>query len=80
MSPPAVPAVDPLQQNHLLAALSGEVRARILPHLRLVAMPLGKVIYEPGDLQRYVYFPADCIVSLLYVMERRRLGGDRRRG
>ena len=32
-------------------------------------MPLGKVIYEPGDLQHYVYFPVDCIVSLLYVME-----------
>jgi CRP-like cAMP-binding protein len=32
-------------------------------------MPLGKVLYEPGDLQRHVFFPADCIVSLLYVME-----------
>jgi CRP-like cAMP-binding protein len=66
---PAAPAADPLQQNHLLAALSDEVRAQVLPHLKLVAMPLGKVIYEPGDLQRYVYFPIDCIVSLLYVME-----------
>jgi CRP-like cAMP-binding protein len=27
------------------------------------------VIYEPGDVMRYVYFPADTIVSLLYVME-----------
>jgi CRP-like cAMP-binding protein len=63
------PAVDPAQRNHLLAALSAEVRVRILPHLKLVPMPLGKVIYEPGDLQRYVFFPADCIVSLLYVME-----------
>jgi CRP-like cAMP-binding protein len=31
-------------------------------------MPLGKVLYESGDTQHYVYFPADCIVSLLYVM------------
>ncbi len=32
-------------------------------------MPLGKVLYEPGDKMRHVYFPTDCIVSLLYVME-----------
>lgn len=32
-------------------------------------MPLGKVLYEPGDKMRYVYFPTDSIVSLLYVME-----------
>jgi len=32
-------------------------------------MPLGKVLYESGDVQRHVYFPADCIVSLLYVMK-----------
>ena len=69
MPVPTTPIVDPSQQNHLLAALSAEDRDRILPHLRLVAMPLGKVIYEPGDLQRYVFFPTDCIVSLLYVME-----------
>jgi len=57
------------QQNHLLAALSPEERDRLLPHLRLVTMPLGKVLYESGDVQRYVYFPVDSIVSLLYVME-----------
>jgi CRP-like cAMP-binding protein len=32
-------------------------------------MPLGKVLYEPGDLLCHIYFPVDCIVSLLYVME-----------
>ena len=57
------------QQNHLLAALSPEERDRLLPHLRLVTMPLGKALYESGDVQRYVYFPTDSIVSLLYVME-----------
>jgi CRP-like cAMP-binding protein len=57
------------QQNHLLAALSEVERERIVPHLQLVSMPLGKVLYEPGESLRHVYFPADCIVSLLYVME-----------
>ena len=57
------------QRNHLLAALSSEERDRLFPHLRLVTMPLGKVLYESGDVQRHVYFPTDSIVSLLYVME-----------
>ena len=32
-------------------------------------MKLGDVVYESGDSLRYVYFPIDSIVSLLYVME-----------
>jgi len=59
---------NPLQ-NHLLAALPAEVQSRLLPHLQLVAMPLGKVLYESGDTLRNVYFPTDCIVSMLYTME-----------
>ena len=57
------------ERNHLLAALSGPARERIYPHLRLVPMPLGKVLYEPGDALRHVYFPVNSIVSLLYVLE-----------
>jgi CRP-like cAMP-binding protein len=56
------------EQNHLLAALGPEERERINSHLQLVPMPLGKVLYESGDVQRHVYFPTDSIVSLLYVM------------
>ena len=56
-------------ENHLLAALLPAERERIFPHLELVPMPLGKVLYESGDVLRHVYFPADCIVSLLYVLE-----------
>ncbi|UUY08239.1 Crp/Fnr family transcriptional regulator [Pseudomonas sp. J452] len=57
------------QQNHLLAALSGEVQQRLFSHLERVEMPLGKVLYESGDTMRHVYFPTDSIISLLYVME-----------
>ena len=32
-------------------------------------MPLGKVLYESGEILCHVYFPTDSIVSLLYVME-----------
>lgn len=57
------------QQNLLLAMLSAAVRERLYPHLRLVPMPLGKVLYESGDVLRHVYFPIDSIVSLLYVLD-----------
>lgn len=70
MSPPTAASVPHSpQQNHLLAALSPAERERIYPHLRLLKMPLGKALYESGDILRYVYFPVDCIVSLLYVLE-----------
>jgi CRP-like cAMP-binding protein len=61
-------AAEPLK-NHLLRALPEEPRARLLPRLELVPMVLGKVLYESGSRLRHVYFPTDCIVSLLYVME-----------
>jgi CRP-like cAMP-binding protein len=64
----SMPGVHDAKQNHLLAALSGAERDRLYPHLRMVPMPLGKVLYESGDLLRYVYFPTDSIVSLLYVL------------
>jgi CRP-like cAMP-binding protein len=57
------------QQNHLLAALPAEVQNRLFPHLELEPMPLGKVLYESGDVLHHVHFPTDSIVSLLYVME-----------
>jgi CRP-like cAMP-binding protein len=55
--------------NHLLAALSAEVKSRIYEPLELVPLDLGQVLYESGDTLRNVYFPLDSIVSLLYVME-----------
>jgi CRP-like cAMP-binding protein len=56
-------------QNHLLAALPAAERDRVFPHLKLIPMPLGRVLYEPGDSLPNVFFPVDSIVSLLYVME-----------
>jgi CRP-like cAMP-binding protein len=57
------------QQNHLLAAMPVEVQDRVFPNLELIDMPYGEVLYLSGDTMRYVYFPIDGIVSLLYVME-----------
>ncbi|MHB1141224.1 MAG: Crp/Fnr family transcriptional regulator [Sulfuricaulis sp.] len=57
------------KDNYLLAALPAEVFDRLLPDLKPVSMPLGKVIYEPGIELGHVYFPTPgCIISMLYVM------------
>jgi len=56
------------QQNHILDALPEPERERLFPHLKLVALPLGRVLYESGDRLRHIYFPTDSIVSLLYVL------------
>lgn len=61
-------AVITPDRNHLLAALPAADFGRMQPHLKLVPMPLGDVLYESGIMLRYVYFPTDSIVSLLYVM------------
>jgi CRP-like cAMP-binding protein len=61
------PVHDPLQ-NHLLSAFLPDEQQRLFPHLQLVPMPLGKVLYESGDVLRHVYFPTDSIVSMLYVL------------
>jgi len=54
------------QQNRLLAALSFAERERVCPHLRLVQMPLGKVLCEPGAVLQNVYFPTDSVISQVY--------------
>ncbi len=56
-------------QNHLLAALPPADYARLLPHLQLVPMPLGEMLYESGAQLQHAYFPTSAIVSLHYVTE-----------
>jgi hypothetical protein len=64
-----MPVAASPDQNHILQSLPVGERERLFPHLELVAMPLGQVLYESGDTLRHVYFPTDSIISLLYVLE-----------
>ena len=54
-------------RNDLLAALPEADYERLSPSLELVALPLGRAVYESGGRIDYVYFPTSCIVSLLSV-------------
>jgi CRP-like cAMP-binding protein len=56
------------ERNQILAALPPAERERLFPHMKLVEMPVGMVLYESGVVLRHIYFPVDSIVSLLYVL------------
>jgi CRP-like cAMP-binding protein len=64
-----MPPIHSPNQNHLLAALPAEEFERWLAHLQLVPMPLGEILYEPGEQLQHAYFPTTAIVSLHYVTE-----------
>jgi CRP-like cAMP-binding protein len=59
---------DP-NQNYLLSALLDAESERLAPHLELIPMLLGDVLYESGGKLPYAYFPTTSIVSLHYVLE-----------
>jgi CRP-like cAMP-binding protein len=62
-------AANSPKKNQLLAALPEAAWKRWAPHLEIIEMPLGQVLYESGTVLQHVYFPLTSIVSLLYVME-----------
>ncbi|MEX1074795.1 MAG: Crp/Fnr family transcriptional regulator [Burkholderiales bacterium] len=55
--------------NSLLAALPHVEYQRLLAGLEPVTLKFGEVLKEPGMLIRHVYFPVDCVVSLLTLVE-----------
>jgi CRP-like cAMP-binding protein len=57
------------QKNRLLEALPIEHYERLVPYLQLVPLQLGATIYGAGDVEKYVYFIVDGIVSRMHVME-----------
>ena len=56
---------DSPDDNALLAALSSESKRRILPALRCLQLPLGAVLDETYEHIADVFFPIDCIISLV---------------
>ena len=56
-------------QNRILGALPAADYERLLPDLELIPMPLGWTMVEPGDHEKFVYFPIEGIVSLIYDLE-----------
>ena len=55
--------------NSLLAVLPRKGYELLLPHLEQVTLNFGDVLYRPGEAFEHVYFPIDCLVSLLTEVE-----------
>src|SRR5688572_19449312 len=66
---PDMSSIHDPNQNHLLAAMLDAEFDRLAPHLELIPMPLGDVLYESGGKLQHVYFPTTAIVSLHYLLE-----------
>ena len=54
--------------NHLLAALPGEVFARVAPALSAIPLKLRMILHKAGSPVRDVYFPGGGFCSMLTVM------------
>jgi len=57
--------------NHLLAALPRTEYQRLLAGLEPVKLTFGDVLFEVGKPIRHTYFPNDCLVSMVAVVEGR---------
>ena len=57
------------RQNQVLAALPDAEYERLQPHLQVAHVSTGEVLHESGAPIKYLYFPLDCVMSLLYEME-----------
>lgn len=62
-------ATKPPNQNHILAGLPEKEYLELSPHLKLIELSLGEVIYKPNTKRSHVYFPTTAIVSMLHIME-----------
>ena len=55
--------------NRLFRALDPASLAYLEPHLEVVTLQRGDILYETDENIRYTYFPHDAVVALVAVME-----------
>lgn len=56
-------------ENHLIALLPRRDRASLLAACEPVDLNLGAVLCKPGETTCHVYFPGDCVVSLVTAVD-----------
>jgi CRP-like cAMP-binding protein len=67
---------SPHFSNLLLASLSSETMAALVPHLRVIELPHETVLFEAGDTIKALYFPHNGIVSIVVDLTRKAPQGD----
>jgi CRP-like cAMP-binding protein len=58
--------------NQILASIPATQYRRMQDQLECVRLEFGEALYEPGKEIRHVYFPLDCLISLLTAVDKRR--------
>lgn len=58
--------------NRVLGGLPQKEYQRLLAQLEPVTLRFGQVLYQPGKTIQHVYFPVDCLISLLTAVDKRR--------
>src|SRR5882757_8728464 len=56
-------------KNRLLSVLDADDLQLFEGRLAPVMLDKSALLYEPGDLIDWVYFPDDCVISLMTLME-----------
>lgn len=56
-------------QNRLLASLPTEELELLSPHMEQISLSHGQIIISPDEPIEFVYFPLNCLLSLVVVME-----------
>jgi CRP-like cAMP-binding protein len=64
------PALDPtaVSANRMLLTLSSGGQERLLRDALLMAVEPGDILYDPAETTPWVFFPLDCVVSILTVL------------
>jgi CRP-like cAMP-binding protein len=58
--------------NWVLGSIPPQRYQRLRSQLEPVTLKFGQVLYEPGGTIKHVYFPIDCLISLLTAVDRGR--------
>lgn len=57
------------KKNRLLAELDATACERLLPHVELIALDRGDVLYQANGAMPYAYFPITATISVDYLLE-----------
>lgn len=55
--------------NLLTASFTDSAWDSLIPHLSMVDLKVGDVLFKSGETQKHVYFPIDSIISLMCELE-----------
>jgi CRP-like cAMP-binding protein len=55
--------------NRVLASIPARQYQRLRAQLEPAGLKFGEVLYEPGEPIRFVYFPINCLISLLTAVD-----------